>query len=71
VGGHTAQGGTLEAGDAANLCVVDLETTTTVTASSLASRSKNSPYLGRTLPVSVRHTVLRGIPTVRDGVAIR
>ena len=42
-----------------------------MTLGSLASRAHNTPYLGRTLPVSVRHTVLRGIPTVRDGVATR
>jgi dihydroorotase len=70
-GGHTAHGGDVKAGGAANLCVIDLDQPTTVTLSSLASRSKNSPYVGRTLPVSVRHTVLRGNPTVRDGVAVR
>jgi dihydroorotase len=71
VGGQAAHGGALEVGDDANLCVVDLETPHTVSLASLASRSVNSPYLGRTLPVSVRHTVLRGVPTVRDSVATR
>jgi dihydroorotase len=53
----------------ANLCVIDLESPLEVTPASIRSRSSNSPYLGRTLPVSVRHTVLRGVPTVRDGHA--
>lgn len=71
VGGQSAQGGDVAVGEDANLCVLDLTTPMTVHAASLASRSKNTPYLGRTLPVSVRHTVLRGIPTVKDGVATR
>jgi len=71
VAGHAAHGGDLGVGSDANLCVVDLETPHVVTLASLASRSRNSPYLGRTLPVSVRHTVLRGVPTVRDAVATR
>ena len=58
-------------GEAANLCVLDLGTPHTVTQGSLASRSRNCPYVGRTLPLSVRHTVLRGEPTVLDGVATR
>jgi dihydroorotase len=68
-GGQSAQGGDLSAGSVANLCVIDLESPLEVTPASIRSRSSNSPYLGRTLPVSVRHTVLRGVPTVRDGHA--
>jgi dihydroorotase len=71
VGGQSAHGGGVALGEDANLCVVDLETPHTVTAASLASRSQNCPYLGRTLPVSVRHTVCRGEPTVLDGMATR
>jgi dihydroorotase len=70
-GGQSAHGGAVRPGEDANLCVVDLATTHEVTAASLASRAANSPYLGRTLPVSVRHTVCRGIPTVLDAVAVR
>lgn len=71
LGGHTAHGGDVVPGEAANLCVLDLGTPHTVTQGSLASRSRNCPYVGRTLPLSVRHTVLRGEPTVLDGVATR
>jgi len=71
VAGHSAHGGDLSVGTDANLCIVDLETPHVVSIGTLASRSRNSPYVGRTLPVSVRHTVLRGFPTVRDGVATR
>jgi dihydroorotase len=70
-GGHSAHGGDVAVGDAANLCVLDVSTPHVVTPSSIASRGANSPYLGRTLPLSVRHTVLRGEPTVLDGAATR
>jgi dihydroorotase len=42
-----------------------------VEAASLASRSRNSPYLGRTLTGRVRHTVFRGEPVVIDAEAQR
>lgn len=69
-GGHSPQGELAE-GSVANLCVVDLQTPLVVEARGLASRSANSPYLGRKLPVSVRHTLLRGEPVVQDGAALR
>ncbi len=70
-GGHSAQGGPLEPGAAANLCVFDLTGTTVVDPGRLASRSRNTPYAGRTFQGAVRHTVLRGEPVVIDAVAQR
>jgi dihydroorotase len=69
VGGHSAQGGPVEAGAAANLCVFDPAATTVVEPGRLASRSHNTPYAGRSFQGAVRHTVLRGEPTVIDAVA--
>ncbi len=71
VGGHSAQGGPVEAGAAANLCVFDPAATTVVEPARLASRSHNTPYAGRSFQGAVRHTVLRGEPTVIDAVAQR
>jgi dihydroorotase len=71
VGGHSAHGGPVEAGAAANLCVFDPAATTRVEPERLASRSRNTPYAGRTFQGAVRHTVLRGEPTVIDAVAQR
>jgi dihydroorotase len=51
-------------GAVANLCVIDPTERWTVDATALASRSQNTPYAGRTLRGRVRHTVLRGTPTV-------
>jgi dihydroorotase len=70
-GGHSAQGGPVEVGTTANLCIFDPGTTTTVDAERLASRSRNTPYAGRTLQGAVRHTVLRGEPVVIDATAQR
>ncbi len=71
VGGHSAHGGPLEAGAAANLCVFDPSASTVVDPGRLASRSRNTPYAGRTFSGAVRHTVLRGEPVVIDAVAQR
>ena len=60
VGGHSAQGGPVEPGTTANLCVFDPEAMTEVDPRRLASRSRNTPYGGRTFRGAVRHTVLRG-----------
>ncbi len=69
--GHSAQGGPLEVGAAANLCVFDPAGTTVVEPARLASRSRNTPYAGRTFAGRVRHTILRGEPVVVDAVAQR
>ena len=71
LGGHSAQGGPVEVGAVANLCVFDPAATTVVDPTQLASRSRNTPYAGRTLAGAVRHTVLRGEPVVIDAVAQR
>jgi dihydroorotase len=69
--GHSAHGGPLEVGAAANLCVFDPAAPTVVEPGRLASRSRNTPYAGRTFRGAVRHTVLRGEPVVIDAVAQR
>jgi dihydroorotase len=64
-------GGPIAEGRAANLCVLDPRATWTVDPAALASRSRNTPYAGRTLTGRVRHTVLSGEPVVVDGEAQR
>jgi dihydroorotase len=55
----------------ANLTLVDPAASWTVESVSLASRSRNTPYAGMTLPGRVVATFLRGEPTVLDGKATR
>jgi dihydroorotase len=70
-GSGGSQGGPVAAGSIANLCVIDPAATWTVDPMALASRSRNTPYAGRTLTGRVRHTVLAGEPVVIDGQAQR
>ncbi|QGG95177.1 dihydroorotase [Actinomarinicola tropica] len=64
-------GGPVVPGRPANLCVVDADATWTVDRERTASRSRNTPYAGRTLRGRVRHTIYEGTPTVIDGDATR
>ena len=65
------QGGPVAPGSVANLCVIDPTATWIVDPAALASRSRNSPYGGRSLTGRVRHTVFRGEPVVIDAEAQR
>ncbi len=71
LGAGDRHGGPIEAGRPANLCVVDTAATWTVDPLALASRSRNSPYVGMALTGRVRHTLLAGEPVVVDGEAQR
>ena len=68
--GHE-HGGPVGPGRPAHLCVIDPTATWVVEADRLASRSRNTPYAGRTLTGRVRHTVFAGAPVVVDGEAQR
>ncbi len=64
-------GGPVEEGSPANIVVIDPEATWVVDPYRLASRSRNTPYAGRTLTGRVRHTLLWGEPVVIDAEAQR
>jgi len=61
----------IEVGAPANITVFDPDLTWTVSSAGLASRSRNTPYAGRSVRGKVRHTMLDGVPTVIDGEAQR
>jgi dihydroorotase len=63
--------GAVSVGRLANLCVIDPNVRWTVDADALASKSRNTPFAGRTLTGRVRHTVFAGDLVVRDGEALR
>jgi dihydroorotase len=71
IAGLENHGGPVVEGRPANLTVIDPTTTWTVDPSRLASRSRNTPYAGRSMTGRVRHTFLRGEPVVLDGEAQR
>ena len=58
-------------GGGASVCIIDPTATWTVDAGGGASRSRNTPYVGRTLTGRVRHTVIDGHAVVVDGEAQR
>ncbi|MCK9923281.1 dihydroorotase [Frankia sp. AgPm24] len=59
--------GSVAVGAPATLTLLDPSPWQVVDPQALASRSRNTPYAGRSLPGSVRATFLRGRPTVLDG----
>ncbi|MCW2666923.1 MAG: pyrC [Frankiales bacterium] len=67
IGRLEGHGRPLAVGEPANLCLVDEAAPWTVDAATMATRSRNTPFAGRSLPVGVRATFLRGTPTVLDG----
>ena len=58
-------------GEPANLAIFDPTHEWVVDRDVVASKSKNTPYHGRTVRGKVRHTVFAGHVVVRDGVAQR
>jgi dihydroorotase len=65
IGQVADQGQPLRVGAPANITVIDPAGTRVV--DQMASKSRNTPFAGMTLPGSVRHVMFRGVLTVRDG----
>ncbi len=61
----------IDTGAPANLVVFDPTVAWQVAPDSLASKSRNTPYVGMTLRGKVRHTMFNGTFTVLDGAAQR
>ncbi|WP_163551993.1 dihydroorotase [Candidatus Frankia alpina] len=57
-------------GAPATVTLLDPSPWRVVEADTLASRSRNTPYAGRSLPGAIRATFLRGRPTVLDGKVV-
>ena len=67
IGGLADHGRPIAIGEPANLVLIDPAASWTVSAAGLASKSRNTPFAGRTLPGRVVATFLRGRATVLDG----
>lgn len=67
IGRLEGQGRPIAEGEPANLVVIDPDAPWQVTTEAMASRSRNTPFVEHTLPVSVWATLLRGRPTVLEG----
>ncbi|HEY7272070.1 MAG TPA: dihydroorotase [Actinoplanes sp.] len=71
IAGLTDHGGDLTPGGPATFTLVDPSARRVIDPAEMASRSRNTPYAGTTLPGRVVSTFLRGEPTVLDGKAVR
>jgi dihydroorotase len=67
IGALVGHGRPIEAGEPANLVLVDPDATWLVDPHEVVSRSRNTPFAGRKLPGRVVATFLRGTPTVLNG----
>jgi dihydroorotase len=67
IGRVRGHGGAIAVGAPANLTLVDPSGAWTVDPDALASKSRNTPFAGRTLPARVVATLLGGRPTVENG----
>jgi dihydroorotase len=67
IGRLAGHGRPIAVGEPANLVLIDPGASWTVDATALASKSRNTPFEGRTLPARVVATVLRGRITARNG----
>jgi dihydroorotase len=67
IGRLAGQGQPIEVGAPANITLYDPSVRTKVDPSAFASKSRNTPYEGMTLPGRVVATFLRGRPTVLEG----
>ncbi|SEC22703.1 dihydroorotase [Paramicrobacterium humi] len=68
IGRLAGQGEPIAVGSHANLVLYDENARADFTAASLAGRSRNSPYIDRTLPGRVVTTIHNGTVTLDDGV---
>jgi len=71
IGQVANHGRPLSAGEPANITLYDPSITRLVSERELVSKSRNTPYLGMTLPGQVIATFLRGSPTVLAGELTR
>ena len=71
IAGLTAHGHTPAVGAPANLTLVDPAARWVMEPATLASRSRNTPYAGMTLPGRVVATFRHGEPTVLEGKAVK
>jgi len=71
IAGYSKHGQDVAKGSSANLTIVDTSANWIVDRNTLASKSKNTPFQGMTLPVRVLHTFLNGDLVLRDSKIIK
>ena len=67
IGRYSNQGLDIKVGNSANLVLVDVESEWKVDRNMLQSRSKNTPYDGRTLPAVITEVFTHGKLKLKNG----
>ncbi|CAB4690792.1 unannotated protein [freshwater metagenome] len=67
IAGYAKHGQIVAKGSPANLAIIDTSATWIVDRNTLASKSKNTPFAGMTMPAQVRHTFLNGDLVLKNG----
>jgi dihydroorotase len=70
-GVSATHGRPVDPGEPANLTIFDPSEEWEVVPAQLASKSRNTPFVGVKLKGRVKHTILNGTPTVKDGAATK
>jgi dihydroorotase len=70
IAGYVRHGQKIAPGSVANLVLINPSGTHLVDRERMASKSKNTPYDGMTLPVQITHTIYGGVVVMRDGVVL-
>ena len=71
IAGYSKHGQDVAKGSSANLTIVDTSANWIVDRNTLASKSKNTPFQGMTLPAQVLHTFLNGELVLHDSKIIK
>ena len=71
IAGYSKHGQNVAKGSPANLTIIDTAATWIVDRNRLASKSKNTPFVGMTMPTQVRHTFLNGQIVLKDSQIVQ
>ena len=71
IAGYANHGQNVAIGAPANLTIVDTGATWIVDRNTLASKSKNTPFAGMTLPSQVLHTFLNGELVLKNSMIVK
>ncbi len=71
IAGYSKHGQNVAKGSPANLTIIDTAATWIVDRNRLASKSKNTPFAGMTMPTQVRHTFLNGQLVLKDSQIVQ
>jgi dihydroorotase len=70
IAGYTEHGQGIAEGSKANLILIDPTAARIVSREAMASKSKNTPFDGLSLPTRITHTIYGGVVVMKDGAVL-